>query len=1037
MPNHIRRTLALAATLGLVTAPATGANMVGDLDLLATANVPPNVMILLDNSGSMKNSNSGSTRTEVARDAMITLINNLYPDDGNGGYTASVRLGLTTFNSSNTGANVRVDIADNNKQALLDEVANVTDEVLDDDGTWTPLSETLVDIGRYFAGQHGFGSYVDYGNTSPIDLVCRENFVVVMTDGEPTFDQNNHHGNDVPNTSAYSHFINTIGNADGDSNECDEDVTACYDDPEDGRDDGLSYSWSGTDWLDDAAYYLANTDLVPETALTGNQVLKTYTVGFALDHPLLSETAINGKGEYLTAANAAALATSLQDTFNSIFAQTQGSFTSAVVPGATLGLGNAFYNSYFKSSDEPVWEGHLEALRISQAGVIQDGQSPPVDAVDPNTGELLPTRVPHWDAADPLKTNTSRTIYTTKAGARVTFDNTNVNSTDLAVTAPTYANYPNSAGSGVDTVAELVDALIDYVRGKDAFDEDGDSDATEMRDIVLGDIFHSTPRAIAAPTRFHVTEPGYLGFLADYYDRDRVIYAGANDALLHAFDAGQFTLGDDPDTPGIEAQYYTPGLGTELFGYVPGVQLDRVKLLPQNSPRTEFFVDGPIAVADAWLGDGTPADVTKTTDEWATVLIASMREGGTGYLALDVTDPDAVSGDDHFPYPKLLWEFTDSDLGQSWSEPVIARVKLRNTFGTGDKCGPDDFDGDCREQWVAIFAGGYQADGDPNRPASYIADPNDAQWSDTSKAIFMVRLDTGAVVAKVEYDATNQPDMKFSIPSAPAVLDLDFDGFVDVVYVGDLGGQIWKWDVSDVGENTDADPEVDNWPAGVFFRTLPATLANSDKHYRSFFFPPVASYLKGKLVLAAGSGERHNLGYTGDGSAPDENRFYVMNDPNPIGPSAFATILTDANLTDVTSLDTDNISTDSGYRFDLDESEKFVTEITVFAGYVIVGSYTPVSNANLCATASGQSFLHIFNLATGLGFFPDPMAPPSEDRKVYIGGGFPTSPEVTVANDPDDDVIIVKTSEGPKVITIDAPPRNEPPGEFIYWKQQQ
>ena len=222
-----------------------------------------------------------------------------------------------------------------------------------------------------------------------------------------------------------------------------------------------------------------------------------------------------------------------------------------------------------------------------------------------------------------------------------------------------------------------------------------------------------------------------------------MVYAGANDGVLHAFDAGEHTVGDDPVTPGLEATYYTPGFGTERFGYVPGFMLDRLKLVPQNSPRTEFFVDGPISVADAWLGDGTGNDVTKVESEWATVLIASMREGGDGYLALDITDPDAVSGEDHYPYPKLLWEFTDGDLGQSWSEAVITRVKLRNTVGTGDNCGPDDFDGDCKETWVAIFGGGYEADGDPNRPANYIVDPNDAAWRDKSKAIYMVRLDTG------------------------------------------------------------------------------------------------------------------------------------------------------------------------------------------------------------------------------------------------------------------------------------------------------
>ena len=271
-------------------------------------------------------------------------------------------------------------------------------------------------------------------------------------------------------------------------------------------------------------------------------------------------------------------------------------------------------------------------------------------------------------------------------------------------------------------------------------------------------------------------------------------------------------------------------------------------------------------------------------------------------------------------------------------------------------------------------------------------------------------------------------------------MDLDFDGFADVVYVGDLGGQIWKWDISDVGEDTSgSDNVMDNWPAGVFFRTPKQVLTNGDDHFRSFFFPPVASYKNGTLILAFGSGERHNLGYEGDTATgiADENRFYVIEDNNPIGTNAFATLYDDTDLTDVTGLDTDNVSGDSGYRFSLAESEKFVTEITVFAGFVIVGSYTPEAGTDLCSTAGGQSFLHIFNLATGEGFFSDPSDPPSEDRRSYVGGGFPTNPEVTIATDPDDDVIIVKTSEGPKVIAIDAPPRTDPKGSFIYWRQQQ
>ena len=86
-------------------------------------------------------------------------------------------------------------------------------------GTFTPLSETLVDVGRYFAGQYGFGRLRGRdGNTSPIDLDCRENFVVVMTDGEPHGStRTTIYGSDVSNTQrGQSTSWNTIGNADGD-----------------------------------------------------------------------------------------------------------------------------------------------------------------------------------------------------------------------------------------------------------------------------------------------------------------------------------------------------------------------------------------------------------------------------------------------------------------------------------------------------------------------------------------------------------------------------------------------------------------------------------------------------------------------------------------------------------------------------------------------------------------------------------------------------------------------------------------------------
>jgi hypothetical protein len=75
-------------------------------------------------------------------------------------------------------------------------------------------------------------------------------------------------------------------------------------------------------------------------------------------------------------------------------------------------------------------------------------------------------------------------------------------------------------------------------------------------------------------------------------------------------------------------------------------------------------------------------------------------------------------------------------------------------------------------------------------------------------------------------------------------------------------------------------------------------------------------------------------------------------------------------------------------------------------------------------------------MESGRGYFEDGSDPPSEDRRDYIGGGFPSSPTVVVGDNPDDDQIITTTSDGPKVITVDAPPRSDPRGSMIYWKQQ-
>ena len=110
---------------------------------------------------------------------------------------------------------------------------------------------------------------------------------------------------------------------------------------------------------------------------------------------------------------------------------------------------------------------------------------------------------------------------------------------------------------------ELLTAVVDYTHGKDAFDEDGDNDNTNLRSFLMGDIFHSNLMFVGMPGRRMMLEDGYADYRSTYGPRDRVLYVGANDGLLHAFDAGAYWDGVDPNQ-------YDAGDGEELFGYVPG-----------------------------------------------------------------------------------------------------------------------------------------------------------------------------------------------------------------------------------------------------------------------------------------------------------------------------------------------------------------------------------------------------------------------------------------------------------------------------------
>jgi len=1030
-----------------------------DVSFTSTTDYPPNYLWWM-----MQQIYLGKTpvnfipqdRNGAGKDAITQLINNINID----GQPPRVKFGLARYDSGSNGGYTVVVPDLNNKTTLLSTLANLPAS------GGTPLSETLVDVGRYLAGADKLGKYPQYnrdlnGNTvaassappSPVTSSCEKLFVIAITDGLPTSDNNDHYKTSAPNGG--NSFTQTFP--------------------------GASNASDGS-YLDDVAKVLYATDL--RTTLSGNQNVMTYTVGFTVASPLLQNAATQGHGVYYQSNNANDLADSLTQAITDIIAKNT-TLSSATVPSTRTAFGNGFYTAYFvPSGSKSVWPGHLEAYTLAADLTVLDDNNQP--AIDPVTNLFVEPRHPHWDAsATLLSSYATRKVYTTKAGARVPFTAAvnagtgvaaNVTPAMLGLTAADMTLYPQPTTHASITdpahpaqLDRLDNSIIEWIKGTDAFDEDGDgipsgvpgATPIESRPWVFGDVFHSSPVAVGPPLPFLRFETGFgpsttTGtFMSTYAHRDRVLYVGANDGMLHGFAAGSFV---DPNATVTGDEYYTAGDGHELFGYVPGFLLPKVKNLPRDFIAKQYYVDGPPTAADAWI-DYNLNGVKDGTD-WTTVLITPMREGGEGLIALDVSDPAATSGN-HNPYPRLMWEFTNAGLGQTWSRPIITRVKMRGPASSGDKCGANDGDGDCFEQWVAIFGAGYEPEANPN--LGVYTDPN--ATNNKGRGVYIVRIADGSVLAHLQWASTGTfSAMKYAIAAEPAVLDLDADGFADVVYIGDAGGQLWKWDIHSVGTLTSGAVPTTVWPAGIEFQAPVATVAAGVKHYHSIFQGAGAALSGGVLTLSFASGERADLGYQGaadpndpngvnvKGLYDDNNRFWVMQDKTPFGPGAFPTTLPimeapptggRQSLTDITTTMRDDDPNDAGYFFRVPEGEKFITDNIIFGGVVVTLSYMPDlagSGAGGSCALGGTTLEYAWTLANGVGVLgsSDPSASPTDMvRSKSLGNGAPTNPRITISKTDDGQIVVngtVQTSTG-EVKHPDGLPPGFDPVQEIFWRQ--
>jgi Tfp pilus tip-associated adhesin PilY1 len=339
--------------------------------------------------------------------------------------------------------------------------------------------------------------------------------------------------------------------------------------------------------------------------------------------------------------------------FQDMVAQLQAStfeFVAPVVPAVRTTDNNRLYIASFtpatgSGSTRALWPGHLYSFDLNPDGSIPN----PV--------------VTNWDAASRLasRSPSTRNIYTTDNTSRLVFS--------TSTSALTYQM--------LGVASSERDNLINTVRS-----------------LRLGDIFHSTPVVVGAPSRYFADVTGIearLGFVDTYAHRKRVIVAGANDGMLHAFNAGNWNAGADPPE-------YSAGTGDEEWAYIPGFLLPNLKNFTTLSTH-EYYVDSAAAVADIWV-DTTPppSAAAKLATEWHTVVIGGVGKGGKGYYALDITNPLDTN------YPAFRWELTNDSahadrkyIGQTWSTPAIGKYQKIVTSGGNDYA---------VDQWVAIVGGG-------------------------------------------------------------------------------------------------------------------------------------------------------------------------------------------------------------------------------------------------------------------------------------------------------------------------------------------
>lgn len=880
-----------------------------------------------------------------------------------------------------------------NKQALIDIVTAIDTEAN------TPLTETYVEGLRYYMGESlYFGS-----NTKLTDADGNLVAAPSVTESRDP-DDTSRYQSPISYECQMNHIVLLT---DGEPTNDGESEDALDTLPSWGDGDGENwtpncYSGDGKtvadSCLDDAAAYGYLNDISPES---GKQNVRTHVIGFDINTELLNTAATKGGGKYYSVTNSKAFKEAVQEIIADVI-DLQSSFTAPAVSvnafNRTRHLDDLYF-TLFAPDSAPHWDGNLKKFEIKVInGVAQIVGADEQPAVDETSGFFKDTATSHWtpSSESPDGGEASLGGASSKLPINRTIYTDAASPGDLVLTSFDVANTAIT-DTALGVPALLRDDHIKWIRGIDVDDADGDSDVTESRRARnMGDPLHSRPAVI-----------NYGGTAEN---PDATIFFGTNDGLLHAVDA---------DT------------GVEQLAFIPKSLWLNFKTLRSNSTGT-YKVYGIDTAIVPKIKDVDQDGIIESGDGDFVHIYFGTRRGGRYYYGLDVTDRGA---------PSLLWTIEGGivggnfeELGYTFAEPVPGRVLLNGNSEATD---------------VLFLSGGYDTSTQDDETAIVTNDT-------MGRALFVINAKTGDLIWWAGPGGSGAdlelPKMTNAIPAPPVAIDLNGDDITDRLYVGDLGGRVWRFDVRDV----QSAPDNSGLLSGGLIASLGAAHLGSPvmADHRRFTNSPDIALVSDRelgryLTIAIGSGEREHPNEKGT-----TNRFYVLKDhnvDNAVDSANYATeygtdgythtsfgtpVLLDLSITALDSESTTDITdakNSKGWFMDMPSTgEKVLAEAVTIRDQLVFTTFTPTVSSGSCDPGIGLGRIYAVSLKYASAIFDnngDDTIDENDRSQDLSLQGIPPSLTILFPEATNGEIIGLVGTEDPPI-------RLRLPPERTYWYEQ-